>query len=701
MKAFRGPFLAAVLLTYALPFSLGQPPGQNSLADPLHAWIVAKTPAELQAWVDARRAAEKADIEKLIAVQGTRTVENTVRPFDDAQDELAIAESNAGLIFSLADAAPLRDKGQALLAVISQQGTDLSLNRQVYDALKAVPRSGLDPATRYYLEHSLLEYRLAGVDRDAATRARIRDLRDRITKLSLAFGRNIDESTLKITATRAELDGLPADYIARHKPNAQGTYTLTSDPPDVVPVLNFAKNAELRHRMYLAYNSRAYPQNVQVLRNLLEARQELATTLGYTHYADKAAADKMIGSAANIQHLLDQINEVSRSASQKEYQQLFAFAKERDPQITGISQADSRYWMEQYRRAHYDFDAQEVRPYFPYAEVQTGILQTAARLFHVSFKPVEDAVVWDPSVATFDVYDHVSADAGRRLGRIYLDMHPRAGKFKWFASGPVVPGVRGRHLPEGVLMCNFPGGAPGDPGLMEYNDVVTFFHEFGHLMHHILGGQGQWSGQGGFDVEFDFVEAPSQMLEEMFHDPAILQSFGRDYKTGAVIPTALIEKMNAASAYGRGYWLQRQLIFASYALQLFDSAPAQVDFERLFQKDEAKFSPFTPIGGDHFFTSFGHLTEYGSNYYTYLLDKEIAIDFFAQFNQQDLLDGPTAMRYRRDVLEPGASKPAAELVKDFLGRPSNLDALKAWVNQEFENPQSAMRSGHTGGSSPH
>ncbi|HEX8713833.1 MAG TPA: M3 family metallopeptidase [Terracidiphilus sp.] len=691
MKVLRGPCVVSALLLFALPPSPAQQTGQNSSTDPLHAWVVAKTPAELQAWVDTRLAAEKADVEKLIAVKGARTMENTLRPFDDAQDELGIAGNNVDLIFSLADAAPLRDKGQALLATISQTATDLSLNRQVYDALKAVPQSGLDPATLYYLKRSLLEYRLAGVDRDDATRAKIRELRDRLTKLSLAFGRNIDDSTLKITATREELDGLPADYIARHKPDEHGVYTLTSDPPDVVPVLDFAKSAELRRRVYLAYNSRAYPQNVQVLRDLLEARQELATTLGYAHYADEASADKMIGSAANIQHLLDQINEVSRSASEKEYEQLLAFAKKRDPQITGISVADSRYWMEQYRRATYDFNAQEVRPYFPYAEVQAGILKTAARLFHVSFKPVEDAVVWDASVATFDVYDDAAGDAGRRLGRIYLDMHPRVGKFKWFASGPVVPGVRGRHLPEGVLMCNFPGGSPGEPGLMEYNDVVTFFHEFGHLMHHILGGQGEWSAQGGFDVEFDFVEAPSQMLEEMFHDPAILQSFGKDYKTGAVIPTSLIARMNAASAYGRGYWLQRQLIFASYALQLFDRAPGQVDFEGFFKKDMEKFSPFTPVGGDHFFASFGHLTEYGSNYYTYLLDKEIAIDFFAQFNKHDLLDGPTAMRYRRDVLEPGASKPAAELVKDFLGRSTNMHALKAWVDQEFENSQAAAK----------
>jgi thimet oligopeptidase len=392
----------------------------------------------------------------------------------------------------------------------------------------------------------------------------------------------------------------------------------------------------------------------------------------------------MIGSAANVAHLLQQVDEASRAAAAREYAQLLSFAKQQQPGLTNISAPDGSYWTEQYRRAKYDFDAQSVRPYFPYDQVQAGILKTAARLFHVSFKQVKDAQVWDRSVDTFDVYDAAQGNQGKLLGRIYLDMHPRDGKDKWFSSSPVIPGIRGRQLPEGMLVCNFSGGTAGDPGLMEYSEVVTFFHEFGHLMHHILGSQGEWSGGGGFSVEGDFVESPSQMLEEMFHDTAILQSFGKDYKTGETIPASLIAKMNAASAYGRGHWLQSQLLFSSYSLQVHNRAPADVDFDALWKADELRFSPFTPVEGDRFFASFTHLTGYASNYYTYVLDKVIALDFFAQFDKSNMLDGPTAMRYRRAVLEPGASKPAADLVKDFLGRPQNMDALKTWMNQEFQ-----------------
>jgi len=679
--------VAFVLL--ALTAAVAPLPAQQPTADPLHAWVQGNDPAALEVWIYQRLADAQADVDKLLAVSGPRTVGNTLRLYDDAQNQLSIAGNNAALLYSLADAAALRDKGQAMTAKVSSAATDLSLNQKVYSALSAIPLPANDPPARHYLERQLLEYRLSGVDKDDATRAKIRALQDKITNLSLTFGRNVADGTIKIAATKDELDGLPADYIALHKPATDGTYTLTTEQPDVQPVLSFAKSADLRRRMFLAYNQRAYPKNVQVLRDLLTTRQELATTLGYAHYADLATADQMIGSAAGIEHLIKEVDDASRAAATKEYNLLLAFAQTQQPGLTSISQADSGYWGEQYRRAKYDFDAQSVRPYFPYDEVQAGILKTAARLFHLNFKPVKDAVVWDKSVDTFDVYDAAPGHEGKLLGRIYLDMHPRDGKDKWFSSSPVLPGIRGRQLPEGMLVCNFSGGNAGDPGLMQYNEVVTFFHEFGHLMHHILGSQGEWSGAGGFNVEGDFVESPSQMLEEMFHDTAILQSFGKQYQTGETLPASLIAKMNAASAYGRARWLQGQLFYASYAFQVHDQAPAGIDFDALLAADEARFNPYTPVDGNRMYASFTHLVGYASNYYTYVLDKVIAIDFFAQFDKSNLLDGPTAMRYRRAVLEPGANKPAAELVKDFLGREQNMDAIKSWMNEEFQAPVAA------------
>jgi thimet oligopeptidase len=685
-------FAAFVILTMWFPLCAQQPTPTN--LDPLHAWNAGSDPATFEIWVNQRLAAAQADIDKVVSVSGPRTVANTLRPYDDAVNELAIAGSESYFMFAVGDAAPLRNKAQAMSSKVSSADTDLSLNQNVYRALAVLAAPANDPATKHYLERTLLEYRLSGVDKDEATRKKIRQLQDQITALTLTFNRNVDDDVRKVTATREQLDGMPADYIARHKPDAHGIYTLTTDPPDSFPVRSFASNPELRLRMFLAYNQRAYPKNDAVLMDLLNARQQLATTLGYATYADLATADQMIGSAKNVQALLDQVNAASHGPATREYAQLLAFARKRQPGLTNISLADATYWTEQYRRAKYNFDAQSVRPYFPYNEVQAGILETAARLFHVEFKVVPDAKVWDPSVSTFDVYDNAEPNKGKRLGRIYLDMHPRTGKDKWFSSAPLVPGISGRQLPEGALICNFPGGTPGDPGLMQYDDVVTFFHEFGHLMHHVLGGQNQWAGAGGFNVEGDFIEAPSQMLEEMFHDHAILASFAKNYTTGETIPTGLVDRMNAADAYGRGSWVQFQLFASTYALQLHDRPPAQVNLDALLRQDSAKFMPETFVTGDRFYDSFTHLTGYASNYYTYVLDKVIALDFFSQFNKNNLLDGPTAMRYRRTVLEPGATKPAAELVKDFLGRPQNIDALKAWMNVEFQPvPAGKSKSG--------
>ena len=655
---------------------------QAPAADPLHGWLSASTPEAFEGWVSLRLAAGKADIARLLSVSGPRTVENTLRPYDDAQNELNIAGSNAYLLYSLSTSAPLRDKGQALASVVSSAQTDLSLNQQVYKALAAIPAPS-DPAARHYLEHVLLEYRLNGVDRDDATRAKIHTLQDKITELTLAFGRNVADGKLTITARPEELAGLPADYIAAHKPGADGTVTLTTDEPDVNPVFDFASNAALRARVYKAYHNRAYPKNEPVLRSLLEARQELATTLGFTRYADFSTADQMMGSAANVHKLIAALDEASRPVAAREYSQLLAFAQQQQPGLKEITQADRRYWAELYRRAQLNFDAQSVRPYFPYAQVQAGILQVASRFFRVEFKPATDAVVWDKSVDAFDMYDAAPGGQNRKLGRIYLDMHPREGKDKWFSASSVIPGIGGRQLPEGMLVCNFSGGKVGDPGLMQYDEVVTFFHEFGHLMHHVLGSQGQWSGVGGFNVEGDFVESPSQMLEEVFHSPAILQSFGKQYQTGAVLPAETIARMNAASAYGRGVAVQRQLIYTSFSLDVHNQAPEKLDFDALWSASVKRYSSFADLAGTHDFASFTHLTGYASNYYTYVLDKVIALDFFAQFDRNNLLDGPAAMRYRRTVLEPGASKPAAELVKDFLGRPQNMDAIRGWMNQEF------------------
>jgi thimet oligopeptidase len=347
--------------------------------------------------------------------------------------------------------------------------------------------------------------------------------------------------------------------------------------------------------------------------------------------------------------------------------------------------ADSRaYWYEQYRRTAYDFDSQSVRPYFPYKPIENGVLGTAERLFQVTFRPAENADVWHESVSAWDVYDGLHSPSGTRIGRFYLDMHPREGKDKWFSAHPLIPGIAGKQIPEAALICNFPEPKENNPGLMQYSDVVTFFHEFGHLMHAILGGQQKWAGISGIATEGDFVEVPSQMLEEFFRDARLLASFAKHYQTDEPIPAELVEKMNRSGAFGRADWVRTQLFYTSYSLDTHYEDPATLDLGILMQADYTKFLPYTWIDGNRMFASFTHLTGYSSNYYTYLYDKVIALDFFNQFNPANLLEDPIATKYRKTVLEPGGSVPGKEIVQQFLGRSQSIEAFTRWIGEEFE-----------------
>jgi thimet oligopeptidase len=268
-------------------------------------------------------------------------------------------------------------------------------------------------------------------------------------------------------------------------------------------------------------------------------------------------------------------------------------------------------------------------------------------------------------------------------------MHPREGKDKWFSAHPLIPGIRDRQLPEAALICNFPEAKDGNPGLLQYSDVVTFFHEFGHLMHALLGGRQAWAGISGIATEGDFVEVPSQMLEEFFRDPRLLASFAHHFETDEPIPAELVLRMNRAGAFGRADWVRSQLFYTTYSLETHRLDPATLDPDALFRSLYERFLPYEWIDGNRMYASFTHLTGYSSNYYTYLYDKVIALDFFAQFPRHALLDSPAAMRYRKTVLEPGGSMPGKEIVQKFLGRSQSSEAFTNWIGEEFHQMSAA------------
>jgi thimet oligopeptidase len=634
-----------------------------------------------------RLAAGQRSIDNLLAAKGPRTIENTLAPLDEAFHQINSAAYFAGLMEQVHPDATFRDHATAMLTKASAAQTAIALNDDVYNALAALDLSKVDAATRHYVTRQLLEFRLAGVDKDDATRARLKNLSDQATEEQSMFDRNISDGQKTIEADPSELDGLPQDYIDRHKPGADGKIRLTTDYPDALPVFSFAKSDSLRRRMTLAFNTRAYPKNLEVLTSLMKTRYEIATLLGYPSWADYNAADKMIAKGHNIADFIQQVNDASRALSEREFQMLLAEKQKTDPGAKEIWDYERGYLSELVRRNKYNFDSQSVRPYFPFMEVKQGILDTAADLFHVSFQQEQNVPSWDPAVETWIVID-----GGKPIGRFYLDMHPRPGKYSHAEMAPVLDGIRGKQLPEAILVCNFPAPTPTDPGLMDYGDVQTFFHEFGHLMHHILGGQQAWAGISGITMESDFVEAPSQMLEEWISSPQVLAKFARHYKTGEPIPAELVERMNRASAFGRGGWVGRQNSFSAISYDIYKTKPENIDLDKVTLDDASRYTLFTPLPDTHQWASFGHLGGYSSAYYTYLWDKVIAEDFFLQFDHKNLLAGDAPMRYRRVVLEPGGSMSANDLVRNFLGRPQNMTALQHWMAEEFDTTAGSTKA---------
>ena len=637
-------------------------------------------PASLTRVIEGHLATVRQSVDRVLSVTGTRTPENTLRPYDDALGTLNVAGGLSYVVQELHPDQAMRAAAEGLFQKIDAIETELSLNRRVFDALVAIDAGRASPDVRHYLTQEIAEYRRSGVDKDAATREKVTALRDQLVETTTEFSRRIREGVRRIQVeSEADLAGLPADFIAAHRPDASGRITLTTEATDLQPVMSYAKSTDLRKRLFVASQNVAYPENLDVLSRMVSVRSQIARTLGYATWADYDIEDRMAATSRAASDFIDRVVAASARKSADDYRLLLERKRRDDPTAASVNAWETAYYTEQLRQSDYRFDSQAVRPYFPYDRVREGVFAVTGRLFGLQFTRTDNVPTWHPSVEVFDV-----SESGRAVGRIYLDMHPRAGKAGSGAStGTIRNGVAGRQLPEIVLICRFPGGQPGDPGLMTHAQVVTFFHEFGHLVHAISSGRQQWVRNTRVR-ERDFVEAPSQMLEEWVNDPVPLATFGRHYQTNEPIPADLVRQMRRASELGRGLTVRSQMVLARLSLSLHDRDPAAVDVMGLYREFMRRYSPIPVVEESHMPAAFSHLANgnYSAGYYTYMWSLVIAKDLFSGFNRADLLDPVRARAYREAILVPGGSKPAAELVRTFLGRPFSATAWEAWLNEE-------------------
>ena len=596
-----------------------------------------------------------------------RSAEDVLQLWNDADVALGGASSVSNLLNEVHPDADVRTLAEDRAQQISRIITDRDLDRDLFEVLDSSDRSGLDEQATRLRRKILRDFRRSGVDRTEDERARLREIAERLTVVDQDFARNIRDDVRSITLTPDRLAGLPQDWIDTHPAGDDGLVTVSTDYPDYLPFRSFATDAAARRELATAFLNLGWPVNDGVLHEMLDLRHEQATLLGYEDWPSYDAEVKMVGSSQNIADFIAKVADAAEDAGRRDLATLVARRREDEPDATTLDATGAGYYSEAVRREHFDVDAQQVRRFFDFERVRQGLLDVTGKVFGVEYHRILEAPVWAEDVTAYNVMVD-----GRTAGRIYLDLHPRDNKFKHAAQFDLVAGVTDRQLPEGVLVCNF------SRGLMEHGDVVTLFHEFGHLVHHVLGGNQRWARFSGVATEWDFVEAPSQMLEEWAWDHNILSSFAVD-ANGDPISTELVDRMRAAKDFGKGLFVRTQLFYTAVSYELHRDRPADLT-ERL-RELQTRYDMLSYVDDTHFHAAFGHLAGYTSGYYTYMWSLVIAKDLFAQFDPANLLDPVLAHRYRDEILVPGGSEDAAVLVEHFLGRPFSFDAFGAWLDR--------------------
>ncbi|MDN4472444.1 M3 family metallopeptidase [Demequina zhanjiangensis] len=625
----------------------------------------AEWPAFLDTHLGARLAAARDTITALRSAD-TSDARAWIERWNEGDIALADVLELSSVISEAHGSADVRAHADAL----STEARTFALSRfqdaDVYASLSALDTATLTPEAAEVARRLGGDFRAQGAHLDQDTRATLAEIDARLTALSVEFSEHIRDAVGDIRIAPERLSGLPQDYIDAHPVAEDGLVRITTEYPDMLPFLDMADDRDARIALTIADRNRAYPENEPVLREMLELRDRKARLLGFPDFPTYATDAMMMSDGNGIDSFLAQVATAALPAGERDAARLLELARRDHPELEAITAADSRYYTEKLKAEEHGVDSKEVRRYLRYEKVRDGVLDLMGHLFGVEFAPV-DAVSWHPDVEAYDVIDD-----GTTIGRIRLDMHPRDGKFGHAACFGVVPGIAGRQLPESTLLCNF------SRGLLTHDELETFLHEFGHLVHAIFGGHHPYVRTAGFGDrwEWDFIEAPSQLLEEWAWDATVLQRFATD-DDGQPIPTALVDAMRAARDTCMGLLTCRQLVYGNLSFRLHRDHPEDID--ALYDAIERELDVREPIPGTHDWASFGHLTDYSSNYYTYQWSLSICRDLFTAFDPDDLLDPAPARRYRERILAPGGTRPAAELCEDFLGRPYSTRAYEDWL----------------------
>ncbi|MCK9360608.1 Zn-dependent oligopeptidase [Patescibacteria group bacterium] len=587
------------------------------------------------------------------------TWEATFGAMDDAGLALELSATFPSLMHMTHPDAAVREAAAEAEPKVSEFVTNLLMDADLATVFKryAAKNTDADPGRQKLVQETLRDYRRNGLELPPEKQAQLRKLNEELTELGQKFESNIAAANAFIEIEPAQLKGLSESFIADHPAGENGKVKITTAYPDYKPFMKYAEDREAAKQLHVVYNTRAQKENLPILDRVLALRKEKAVLLGYKTWADYVLETRMAKDPKTVFDFLGRLHTALKTKSKEEFTR---FGKE------VIPVSDATYYEEMVNRRDYAFDSAALSEYFEFSSVEKGLLETMSELFGIEFREVE-VPAWHEEVRCLDVLDDE-----KPLGRIYLDLHPRDNKY----SHAAVFGIRNsRRLSDGSrlppmcsLVCNFPRKG----GLLSHEDVTTLFHEFGHAIHKIMY-QGELSSLAGLNVSRDFVEAPSQLLEEWAWDRSCLDRFAKHHKTGEKIPDELFQAMAKSRHFGDAIFTERQLMLAMLDMTYHTKEPG-FDTTTVMRELSEEYSPFQFIEGTTMQACFGHLMGYDAGYYGYQWALSIAQDLLTRFHAEGLMNRQTATEYRERILAMGATREESEMVEAFLGRPSNEHA---------------------------
>ncbi len=626
-------------------------------------------PAEAAARVKLEK-----DLAALIAIpQAERTFDNTIMGYERAFDNYGNALGMSGFLSYVSTDKKFRDAANDLQMQISQYMVDVATRRDVYKAIREYTDTNpkLDPVQAKLVKEMLIGFKNSGMDLNDADLEKFKALNKEKAEYIIKFDKNIQEYKDPLAVTQEQLKGLGEDYIQKLAKTDDGKYLVTLDYPDYVPFMQNADDEQARKELEFKFNRRGGQENVELLEKTLTLRREIAHLLGYKNHAELRLEDRMAKNPKTVMTFLKDLQKKLKPLGKKEDKEMIAYKNSKTGKNSRTLYSwESGYWSNKFRKENLELDSEKIKEYFPSQVVINGMLDLFGGVFGITFEPV-DIPVWHPDVKAFKIKDKAT---GELVAYFYMDLYPREGKYKHAACFGLVDGEEKQdgtyQIPFVAIVANLNKPSGDTPSLLKHGEVETLFHEFGHELHNALT-KAKYSAFSGTSVSWDFVEAPSQMLERWAWDPQVLKKISKHYKTGEPLPDELIKRMIAAKNFGAGGMYLRQDFFAQYDMTLH-TADTTPDSTKLYFELTKKIRGLPLTKGTIPQASFGHIMGgYDAGYYGYLWSEVIAEDFFGEFKKHGIFNPETGLKFRREILEKGGTLDEEKMVENFLGRPAD------------------------------